>query len=41
MEKNDVDFAQMYDSLKGNTAIMFAESSNAPAKIIKNSEKRR
>ena len=25
MEKNDVDFAQMYDSLKGNTAIMFAE----------------
>ena len=40
MEKNDVDFAQMYDSLKGNTAIMFAESTNAPAKIIKEFRKK-
>ena len=40
MEKNDVDFAQMYDSLKGNTEIMFAESTNAPAKIIKEFRKK-
>tara|TARA_B100001057_G_C22469488_1_gene802047 strand:- start:92 stop:613 length:522 start_codon:yes stop_codon:yes gene_type:complete len=40
MEKNDVDFAQMYNSLKGNTAIMFAESTNAPAKIIKEFRKK-
>ena len=35
MEKNDIDFAEMYSSLKGNTAIMFGESTNGPAKIIK------
>tara|TARA_B100001248_G_scaffold142866_1_gene107286 strand:+ start:766 stop:1287 length:522 start_codon:yes stop_codon:yes gene_type:complete len=40
MQKNDVDFALMYDSLKGNTAIMFAESTNAPAKIIKEFRKK-
>ena len=40
MEKNDVDFNQMYESLKGNTAIMFAESTNAPAKIIKEFRKK-
>jgi large subunit ribosomal protein L10 len=40
MEKNEIDFEQMYDSLKGNTAIMFAESTNAPAKIIKEFRKK-
>lgn len=40
MEKNDVDFAEMYGSLKGNTAIMFGESTNAPAKIIKEFRKK-
>ena len=35
MEKNDIDFGQTYGSLKGNTAIMFGESTNASAKIIK------
>ena len=35
MDKNDVDFEQLYTSLRGNTAIMFSESSNAPAKVIK------
>jgi large subunit ribosomal protein L10 len=40
MEKNDFDFAEMYGSLKGNTAIMFAESTNAPAKIIKEFRKK-
>ena len=40
MEKNEIDFEQMYDSLKGNTAVMFAELSNAPAKIIKEFRKK-
>lgn len=40
MEKNEIDFEQMYDSLKGNTAVMFAESTNAPAKIIKEFRKK-
>ncbi|MGC6470440.1 MAG: 50S ribosomal protein L10 [Flavobacteriales bacterium] len=40
MEKNDIDFEQMYDSLKGNTAIMFAETTNAPAKVIKEFRKK-
>ena len=40
MEKNDIDFAEMYDSLKGNTAIMFSETTNAPAKIIKEFRKK-
>ena len=40
MEENEIDFEQMYDSLKGNTAVMFAESSNAPAKIIKEFRKK-
>jgi large subunit ribosomal protein L10 len=40
MDKNEIDFEQMYDSLKGNTAVMFAESSNAPAKIIKEFRKK-
>lgn len=40
MEKNDIDFAEMYSSLKGNTAIMFAESTNGPAKIIKEFRKK-
>ena len=35
MEKNNVDFAELYQSLKGNTAIMFSEAGNAPAKVIK------
>ena len=30
-----IDFAELYGSLKGNTAIMFSEVANAPAKTIK------
>ena len=40
MEKNDVDFAELYQALKGNTAIMFAEAGNAPAKVIKEFRKK-
>jgi large subunit ribosomal protein L10 len=40
MEKHDVDFAELYGALKGNTAIMFAEAGNAPAKVIKEFRKK-
>lgn len=32
---SEVDFAPIYSVLKGNTAIMFSQSANAPAKLIK------
>lgn len=31
----DVDFSELYGSLKGNTCVMFSESANAPARVIK------
>jgi len=34
LEKADGDYDELYDSLKGNTSIMFATAGNAPAKII-------
>ena len=34
-DKNDVDFSQLDDILKGNTSIMFAEEAKAPASVIK------
>ncbi len=34
-DKEGVDFAELYGSLKGNTAMMLSENANAPAKIIK------
>ncbi len=43
MEQTDKDLEALYEILKGPTSIMFAESGNAPAKLIKefrkNSEK--
>ncbi len=35
MEKADGEFEGLYDVLKGNTAIMFTQTGNAPAKMIK------
>ncbi|MEN8225363.1 MAG: 50S ribosomal protein L10 [Bacteroidota bacterium] len=35
MEKTDKDLEGLYDTLKGPTSIMFSESGNAPAKLIK------
>jgi len=35
MEKVDRQYDELYDTLKGNTSVMFAEAGNAPAKIIK------
>jgi len=35
MESSDKDFGELPDVLKGNTSLMLSESSNAPAKVIK------
>ena len=40
MEKTDKDLEELYDILKGPTSIMFAESGNAPAKLIKEFRKK-
>lgn len=34
MEQSDKDFEELYDTLKGPTAIMFATVGNAPAKML-------
>ena len=40
LEKNDLDFSQLYNVLVGNTSIMQAEAGNAPAKVIKEFRKK-
>ena len=40
MEKSDKDFGDLPSALKGNTSIMFAETANAPAKLIKEFRKK-
>ncbi|PKP54218.1 MAG: 50S ribosomal protein L10 [Bacteroidetes bacterium HGW-Bacteroidetes-1] len=35
MERSSVDMSELYVALKGATAIMFSETGNAPAKLIK------
>jgi large subunit ribosomal protein L10 len=35
MEKSEADFSEMFDVLKGATAIMFTETANVPGKLIK------
>ncbi|MDR2773924.1 MAG: 50S ribosomal protein L10 [Tannerella sp.] len=32
----DIDYSELYSVLKGNTAVMFANVANAPARLIKN-----
>src|SRR5690606_20863137 len=39
-EKAEKDYEGLYDSLKENTSIMFAEVGNAPAKVIKEFRKK-
>lgn len=39
LSETNVDFAEIYSALKGNTAVMFAETPNAPAKIVKDFQK--
>lgn len=36
LETVDGDFSPLFDSMKGNTAVMFSTVANAPAKLIKN-----
>jgi large subunit ribosomal protein L10 len=40
MERSDKDFGELSETLKGNTSLMLAEVSNAPAKIIKDFRKK-
>ena len=40
MEASDKDFGELPEVLKGNTSLMFANTDNAPAKLIKNFRKK-
>jgi large subunit ribosomal protein L10 len=40
MEKSDKDFGELPEVLKGNTSLMFSETGNAPAKVIKEFRKK-
>ncbi|MGV6845208.1 MAG: 50S ribosomal protein L10 [Lutibacter sp.] len=40
MEKADKDFGDLPNVLKGNTSLMFSETGNAPAKVIKEFRKK-
>lgn len=41
MEASDIDYAPLYDSLKGTTAVMFTQTANAPAKMLKDLKKKK
>ena len=38
-EASDVDFEPLYGSLKGNTAVLFTQTANVPAKLLKEYKK--
>ena len=40
MENSEKDFGELKDILKGNTSLMFSETGNAPAKVIKEFRKK-
>ncbi len=40
MEKSDKEFGELPSTLKGNTSVLFSETGNAPAKVIKNFRKK-
>jgi large subunit ribosomal protein L10 len=40
MEKAGKEYGELYETLKGNTSIMFAEAGNVPAKMIKEFRKK-
>ena len=40
MEKNDVDFAELYEVLKGNTAILCLQKQKCTSKVIKDFRKK-
>ncbi len=39
LEASDVDFEPLYGSLKGNTAVLFTNTANVPAKLLKEYDK--
>lgn len=39
LEKADVDYSELFTALKGNTAVMFSNTANAPAKLLKEYKK--
>lgn len=41
MEAADVDYAPLYDCLKGTTAVLFTQVANAPAKMLKDLKKKK
>ncbi len=41
MEKVDRQYDELYDTLKGNTSVMFTEAGNVPAKMIKELRKKK
>ena len=38
-EASDIDFSELYGSLKGTTAVLFTNTANVPAKLLKEYEK--
>ena len=38
-EASDIDFSPLYESLKGSTAVMFTQTANVPAKLLKEYKK--
>ena len=40
MEASDKDFGELPTTLKGNTSVMYSETGNAPAKVIKEFRKK-
>ena len=38
-EASDIDFSELYGSLKGTTAVMFTNTANVPAKLLKENAK--
>ena len=38
LEASETDFSDLYGSLKGNTAVLFCETANVPAKLLKEKE---
>ena len=39
LDASDVDFERLYDCLVGSTAVMFAQTANVPAKLLKEYDK--
>lgn len=38
LEATETDFSELYGALKGNTAVLFCETANVPAKLLKDKE---